>query len=77
MNGTLTSAAPEQMRRLSAYARRHHVDLVPHQQFFGHLHNLLQYELYAGLGEIPHGSVLSPANAEPNNSASAGYTGME
>src|SRR5262249_29597425 len=33
-----------------------------HQQFFGHLHSLLQYELYAGMGEIPHGSVLSPAN---------------
>ena len=57
--GTVT---PEQMRRLSEYARRHHVDLVPHQQFFGHLHNLLQYELYAGMGEIPHGSVLTPAN---------------
>jgi len=53
---------PAEIRRLAAYARRHHVDLVPHQQFFGHLHNLLQYELYAGLGEIPHGSVLSPAN---------------
>jgi hypothetical protein len=38
------------------------VDLAPHQQFFGHLHNMLKFELYAGMGEIPHGSVLSPAS---------------
>jgi hypothetical protein len=55
------AVTPGQMRRLSVYARRHHVDLVPHQQLFGHLHNLLQYELYAPLAEIPHGSVLTPA----------------
>jgi len=53
---------PELIRRLGAYARRYHVDLVSHQQYFGHLHNLLKYELYAGMGEIPHGSVLSPAD---------------
>ncbi len=53
---------PEMARRWSAFARRHHVELVPHQQFFGHLHHMLKYELYAGLGEIPHGSVLAPAN---------------
>jgi hypothetical protein len=49
------------IRRVSAHARRHHVELVPHQQLFGHLHNMLKFELYAGMSEIPHGSVLSPA----------------
>ncbi len=53
---------PELIRRVGAYARRYHVDLVPHQQFFGHLHNMLKFELYTGMGEIPHGSVLSPAS---------------
>jgi hypothetical protein len=53
---------PELIRRVGAYARRYHVDLAPHQQFFGHLHNMLKFELYAGMGEIPHGSVLSPAS---------------
>jgi hexosaminidase len=53
---------PEEIKRLDAYARRYHVDLVPLQQFFGHLHNMLKFELYAGMGEIPHGGVLSPTN---------------
>lgn len=52
----------ELIQRVGAYARRYHVDLVPHQQFFGHLHNMLKFELYADMGEIPHGSVLSPAS---------------
>lgn len=54
--------SPEMIRRLGVYARQYHVDLVAHQQLFGHLHNLLKFELYAGMGEIPHGSVLSPAS---------------
>ena len=53
---------PEMIRRLAAYARQYHVDLAAHQQFFGHLHNLLKYELYADMGEISHGSVLAPTN---------------
>ena len=52
----------EMIRRLGAYARHYHVDLASHQQYSGHLHNLLKYEIYAGMGEIPHGSVLSPAD---------------
>lgn len=53
---------PELIGRLSEYARTYHVELVPHQQLFGHLHNMLKFELYSDLGEVPHGSVLSPAN---------------
>jgi hexosaminidase len=53
---------PEMMRRVSAHARKFHIELIPHQQMFGHVHNLLKFEAYAGMGEIPHGSVLSPAD---------------
>ena len=53
---------PELIQRLGAYARQYHIELSPHQQMFGHLHNMLKFELYAGMGEIPHGSVLSPAS---------------
>jgi hexosaminidase len=53
---------PDRARRLFALARKHHIELVPHQQLFGHLHTILRNELYADMGEIPHGSVLSPAS---------------
>ena len=55
--GSLT--APE-IRELVAYARRYHVELVPEQQTFGHLHKALRLEKYAELAETPYGDVLSP-----------------
>ena len=55
---------PEQMRRLAEYARRYHIELVPQQQTFGHLHHMLKFERYAGLAEVPHGSVITPASEE-------------
>jgi hexosaminidase len=55
--GALT---PTEIRELVAYARRYHIELVPEQQTFGHLHNALKIEKYSGLGEIPYGDVLSP-----------------
>ena len=56
-----TGVTPDMLRRLSQYAARHHVDLVPQQQMFGHLHNMLRLELYADMAETPHGQVLTPA----------------
>jgi len=50
----------EQVAELVAYARRYHVDVVPEQEAFGHLHHVLKYELYSPLGETPHGHVLAP-----------------
>ena len=55
---------PEQIRQLSDYARRYHIELVPQQQTFGHLHHMLKFERYAGLAEVPHGSVITPAVEE-------------
>ncbi|HYE65625.1 MAG TPA: beta-N-acetylhexosaminidase, partial [Pyrinomonadaceae bacterium] len=54
------SLTPEEIRELVAYARRYHLELVPEQQTFGHLHKVLRLEKYSELGEIPHGDVLSP-----------------
>lgn len=51
---------PDQVRELVAYARRYHVDVIPEQEAFGHLHHVLKYELYSGLAETPHGHVLAP-----------------
>ncbi|MEP6706594.1 MAG: beta-N-acetylhexosaminidase [Pyrinomonadaceae bacterium] len=54
------SLTPDEIRELAAYARRYHVELVPEQQTFGHLHKALRLEKYAELAETPYGDVLSP-----------------
>ncbi len=60
------SAAPggaltrEEVADLVNYARRYHIDVVPEQEAFGHLHHVLKYELYANLAETPRGHVLAP-----------------
>lgn len=54
------SLTPDEIRELVAYARRYHIELVPEQQTFGHLHKALKLEKYNELAETPHGDVLSP-----------------
>lgn len=50
-------------KTLAEYARRYHVTIVPEQEAFGHLHNVLIWQQYAPLAEIPDGSVLAPGEA--------------
>jgi hypothetical protein len=54
------SLTPDEIRELVAYARRYHIELVPEQQTFGHLHKALEFEKYNELAETPYGDVLSP-----------------
>jgi hypothetical protein len=54
------SLTPGEIRELVAYAQHYHVELVPEQQTFGHLHKALRLEKYADLAETPYGDVLSP-----------------
>jgi len=54
------SLTPEEIRELVAYARRYHIELVPEQQTFGHLHKALKFEKYNELAEVPYGDVLAP-----------------
>ncbi|HEY5885840.1 MAG TPA: glycoside hydrolase family 20 zincin-like fold domain-containing protein [Pyrinomonadaceae bacterium] len=54
------SLTPDEIRELVAYARRFHIELVPEQQTFGHLHKALKLEKYNELAEVPYGDVLSP-----------------
>ncbi|MFN2577115.1 MAG: beta-N-acetylhexosaminidase, partial [Pyrinomonadaceae bacterium] len=58
--GSLTAA---EIKELVAYARNYHVELVPEQQTFGHLHKALRLEKYAELAETPYGDVMSPQQA--------------
>ncbi len=50
----------EQVKELVAYAARYHIDVIPEQEAFGHLHHVLKYDLYGDLAETPHGNVLAP-----------------
>jgi len=50
----------EQVRELVAYARQYHMEVIPEQEAFGHLHHLLKWELYAPIAETPHGHVIAP-----------------
>jgi hexosaminidase len=54
------SLTPEEIRGLVAYAKSYHIELVPEQQTFGHLHKALKLEKYNSLAETPYGDVLSP-----------------
>ena len=50
----------DEVRELIAYAAKYHIDVIPEQEAFGHLHHVLKYELYNDLAETPHGHVLAP-----------------
>jgi hypothetical protein len=54
------SLTPAEITELVSYARRYHVELVPEQQTFGHLHKALKLETYNELAEVPYGDMLSP-----------------
>jgi hexosaminidase len=54
------SLTPAEIKELVAYAKSYHIELVPEQQTFGHLHKALKLEKYASLAETPYGDVLSP-----------------
>jgi hexosaminidase len=53
---------PAEIKELVDYAARYFVTILPEQQAFGHLHQLLKYEIYSELAETPHGHVLTPTN---------------
>lgn len=55
--GSLTA---DEIRELITYAKHFHIELVPEQQTFGHLHKALKLEEYEDLAETPYGDVLSP-----------------
>lgn len=50
----------EEVRELVEYARQFHIDVVPEQESFGHLHHMLKYDIYGELAETPHGHVIAP-----------------
>jgi hypothetical protein len=51
---------PDEGRELASYAAQYHITVIPEQEAFGHLHHVLKFEQFSGLGETAHGSVLAP-----------------
>ena len=52
----------EQIKRIIAFGKERHIDVIPFVNFYGHLHELLRVEKYAGLGIGRYGHDLNPEN---------------
>jgi len=57
------SMTPAEAREMVEYAAQYHITVIPEQEAFGHLHNILKFEQYSPLGETTHGAVLAPGDA--------------
>jgi hypothetical protein len=52
----------DQIRRIVAYGRDRHIDVVPMVEMYGHLHDLFRIEKYSDLADFPQGGEFNPAN---------------
>jgi hexosaminidase len=46
-------------KELVAYAAPYHVEIIPATEGCGHLHKVLRFEQFSGMGEVPHGNDLA------------------
>lgn len=54
----------DEIRRLVAYGRQRHIDIVPCMEMYGHLHDLFRVERYSNLAILPHGTEFDPRKPE-------------
>ncbi|MGH9598962.1 MAG: beta-N-acetylhexosaminidase [Terracidiphilus sp.] len=59
-----SSLTPAEAKELVAFAGKYHVTVIPEQESFGHLHQVLKYDIYQDVAETPHGFVLAPGQPE-------------
>ena len=52
------------IRRLVEYGRERHVDIIPMQALYGHLHDIFRIEKYSSLSTVPYGFEFDPTNPE-------------
>jgi len=53
-----------EVRRIIAYGRARHIDVIPCLELYGHLHDLFRVEKYSDLAAFPHGEEFNPANPQ-------------
>lgn len=52
----------DEIRRIVAYGRERHIDVIPCLELYGHLHDLFRIEKYSDLADLPHGTEFDPRN---------------
>ena len=52
----------DEVRRIIAYGRERHIDVIPCLELYGHLHDLFRLEKYSALADVPHGTEFDPRN---------------
>ncbi len=52
----------DQVRRIVAYGRERHIDVVPCVELYGHLHDVFRLEKYADLAPLRYGGEFDPRN---------------
>jgi hexosaminidase len=52
----------DEVRRIIAYGRERHIDVVPNLELYAHLHDLFRVEEYSQLSDLPHGVEFNPSN---------------
>jgi hexosaminidase len=67
---------PQEINSLVDYAKKLYVTILPEQQTFGHLHNMLKYEIYSDVAERPHGHVLTPTKEQSYEIIKAMYADL-
>lgn len=52
----------DEVRRIIAYGRERHIDVIPNLELYAHLHDLFRLEEYSQLSDLPHGVEFNPSN---------------
>ena len=52
----------DEVRRIIAYGRERHIDVIPNVELYAHLHDLFRVEEYSRLSDLPHGVEFDPSN---------------
>jgi hexosaminidase len=52
----------DDIRKIVAYGRERHIDVIPNFDLYGHQHDLFRIEQYSGLSDQPHGTEFDPKN---------------
>ena len=50
----------EQVKEIIDYAKARHIDVIPHMELYGHLHDLFRLEHYSDLAVLPYGGEFMP-----------------